>query len=1138
MSVANQANEKLTQLVTLTAKIESYLNPAKNGKDSKQESAADKRKDASSKEEALAITGMSTAISDLIKQTSKVNPNAGKKIKDFLIQMSEGVKSASDNLKNVDSKEITNVLSTLVGGIAKFALGMVLVAVSAPLVAIGTLVFALSVRALMNILSTAQSVSNDTLEGINSVLSMAKGAALFSLSMILIAATAPVFALGVLVFTLAVSAMLLTFSLLKGARKGVMESLDTILSMAKSIALFSLVMVGIGLVSPLFAAGVIVFTLAMSALLLTFAALGKLDKSIKKTVVTLQALVRPIAILGALFFLIGLGASQVAIGALVTAGSLLVVGLAAAAVGYVDKFAKKGAATLNVLAPALILFSAAMFILAAAPGDPVTLGLKMAVIAGAIVVLGLAAYALGIPAVAPFAVIGAGVLVTLGAALVVFSAALFILSKAKFDKDQAENLGYTILEVGKSLAMLGLMSIPVFLGAAVLLPMSVALLPLTGALALFKTINWKESDGESLKNAIQSTVQAFTGAFKGIGVKEILKMLAVVPIIGMIGVALSSLALGIKAMATMTFTETEWDPKSGKLIPKKVVKLSDSEIQAVGPNIAKILNALSDPLLNFGIKAMKGPFSLFGGGYMMKGIKAAGRIGEVIASLAKGVVDMANLNVTEWEVKDGKLRPKSIRKLSPDDFTMAGKNTNLILKSLAAPLTEFGKSAVEGEGLFSSGYMVKGVEVSAKIGNTIASLAKGVLDMANLQVVTYKVQGGKLTPTSVVPLKTSDFAKAANNVNEILKALSKPLTDFGMSWKSGGGWFSKGDLEAGIAGLSKISDPIGKLAKMIVELAAGRATVSELRGGKLVPVSTVSFAQAIPLAITAIEKLLKTLPTSLQNFGSYYAKNEDAMELAGEGLDDVYDTIKTLGKIGAYLNDNEQKFSAIAKISPSLVPASANLAKIAKNYSLIHKNLGGPNGGFANFYKKEFYLKPLFSDLATSLDRVSPSLKSLDAQKVSSFDSVANTIKKLSSVQSPFQKFVKSFSIFTKDMSSFVNSFRKFGKDSASNFKVFGDGVDKISKVDTSKLQKNLQALREYAREEAAIEEARRKRESAKDVTREPSVNRALETAGRTTTTVGKETPPVQPVFPGRIENLTVTNLTVTGAKFYDSKTE
>ena len=32
MSVANQANEKLTQLVTLTAKIESYLNPAKKGK--------------------------------------------------------------------------------------------------------------------------------------------------------------------------------------------------------------------------------------------------------------------------------------------------------------------------------------------------------------------------------------------------------------------------------------------------------------------------------------------------------------------------------------------------------------------------------------------------------------------------------------------------------------------------------------------------------------------------------------------------------------------------------------------------------------------------------------------------------------------------------------------------------------------------------------------------------------------------------------------------------------------------------------------------------------------------------------------------------------------------------------------------
>ena len=62
MSVANQANDKLTQLVTLTAKIESYMNPAK-GKGKGQGQAENKRSSGPGGvknviQEAIAVGGM------------------------------------------------------------------------------------------------------------------------------------------------------------------------------------------------------------------------------------------------------------------------------------------------------------------------------------------------------------------------------------------------------------------------------------------------------------------------------------------------------------------------------------------------------------------------------------------------------------------------------------------------------------------------------------------------------------------------------------------------------------------------------------------------------------------------------------------------------------------------------------------------------------------------------------------------------------------------------------------------------------------------------------------------------------------------------------------------------------------------
>lgn len=1136
MSVANQANEKLTQLVTLTAKIESYLNPSKKGKGKGEAEAKTEKGGGNSKnisQEAAAVGGMAQSLAAFFKEYKKAKMGDGEQVKKLLINLSDGIKEAAKSLEEVDSEKLLNTIQTVMKGVAGFTLTMVLVGLAAPLFAVGILVFSLGVSAMnlifkylgkdtsgteaalnvlnmfgkgaalftltmvlislvasqfaMGVIVFTLAVSammwifnklgqdtKNTESALEMLNKMSSGAALFALTMILVGLTAPLFAKGVIVFTLATGAMILAFSLLGstkvkksvtdslkllfdlsigaamfaltmiliglaykpfakgvmvftlavaglmivfrqlgGMKKGIKDSLQLLMSMSLDIALFALVMTLIGLVAPTFLIGVGSFVLGLSAIMTVLGLAGKFSKEINKGVKVLTEIVKPIAMISVVFvllglvsplfligvgsfvlglavlstvlglvgkfdkeirkgikvtgemakpigifsgvlFLVGLVAEQVFFGSLAAAGAMLVLGLASYVLGKFDKEIKKGVGALTALTPALILFSVGMFILAAAPDSPLNLALKMAVVAGAIVVLGLAAYVLGQPAVFPFVLLGAAALVVLSAPLILFAGALFLLSLAKFTTESVVNLGLAIGVIGVSLAGMGFIAPLVLIGAAVMAVASVALLPLTASLAIFKSIGWQESDGESLKNALSSTIQAFAHALDGVGLTGMFKLLAAIPIVGMLGTALSSLALGIKAMATMTFTEMEWDEKAGKLVPKRQVRLTDTEIQQVGPNVAAILSALAKPLTTFGVWASQGSSDGFFGiggssGYMEKGIEAAAKVGRIIGSLAKGVSDMANLNVVEWQVVNGELKPASVRKLNPLDFLLAGINTGFILDTIAAPLVRFGESASKGEGLFSSGYLLKGVEAAKGVGDIVASLAKGVSDMANLTVVEYVVKDGKLVPSKVRKLRGTDFIKAGLNVGKILSALTKPLTDFGRDSDKGSGLFSGGYMEKGIKTISTMTDPIAKLAKMVSELAAGRAVINEVKDGKIVPVGTVSFADAVPKAADAVRSLLTgkdSLPSALVAFGKFYEENEDPINLAIEGLDYVFKLVKKVADFGNLYNTRKADMEGAGSLSLDFLP------KFLLGSLLPTNGLSFALRNFGTFYEK------------------------------------------------------------------------------------------------------------------------------------------------------------------------------------------
>ncbi len=688
-------------------------------------------------------------------------------------------------------------LGSIVRGAAVFAIAMIGIGFFAQQFAFGTLVFILAANILLSLFLSAALELPAIKVGDFALGTIMKGAALFAIAMIGIGFFAQQFALGTLTFTLAAGLTLLVFGLLGGTLPGIERGARAINIISKSIIPFTLAMIVAGFFPEKIAIGALVLSTAMllvggAALLL---GLGK-DKVEQGAKAILKLSIAAIAFSAALLIigLIPIDSQTLLEKLKVVAYAVIGLGLAAAILGSISKQAETGAGILIALGFSFAIFAGTLAILAAIPVDSQTLLEKLGIVALVIVGLGVAAAVLGSPAVAPFAAVGAVVLGVLAVSLAIFAGAIFLLSKTNLKPETVDQLTYAIKELGNTLAFAALLAVPMAIGAAGLIASSVSIITLSIALAAFKAVEFTEADGDSIGKAIFSVVQGFVHALDGVSPMQLFKAMAAIPLIGQMGNALVSLAAGVKAMATLTFTEMVYDKAAGKLVPKGVVKLTDAEIQQVGPNVASILNALAKPLTQFGAWSEAGsvgfgPFSI-GPDYMNKGIEAAAKIGSALSSIALGVANMANLNVVEYEVVNpgtskAKLVPKSIRKLKPLDFVMAAINTDLILTTIAQPLIDFGKKFSEGQGLFSGGFLEKGIEGIAKIGDPLSKIADAILKMAGGQVSINEVvsdgKGGKKLALKEVLSFADAMPIAYKNATALLQgpnSLAQVLVNF------------------------------------------------------------------------------------------------------------------------------------------------------------------------------------------------------------------------------------------------------------------------------------------------------------------------------------------------------------------------
>jgi hypothetical protein len=873
-------------------------------------------------DEAEKIKGLAGSVVDLVKAVSKVSEKDGDKFSKFMNTVGTSIKDFSDNVKEEDTEKLKTV-AAIAASVKGYAIGMAAVALLAPLVAIGSLVFALSVRLITSVIGDKK-LSKDQNNTLKTIVGLGKSIALYALGMAAIALLAPLVALGTLVVIMSVSAIILAMNSLQALSKGKTNALTSIVRLGKSIALYALGMVAIALLAPLVALGTLVLSLSIMAIAF---ALKTIDgKKTTSAANSLKKLLLPITLLAAVLFLVGLGAATIAIGAVVMGLAIVGIGLAAYVLGKFDKEIKKGAGVLDALAAPLILFSVALAILSRGVTDPPgVLFAKLGAIAASIVGLGLAAYALGIPAVFPFVILGAVALTALAVPLIAFSGALFILSKAKFEPGQFDALGDNLKKI----------------------------------------------------------TTAFVDAFADLSLTDMLAIAA--------GIALTA-----------------------------------------GMSIA-------------------------------------------VSTLAMGVAKMANLEVVEFEVKNGKIVPKSTRKLTPLDFAMAGINVGLILSTIGQPLVDFGMKAKQGEGLFSGGFIETGIEAAQGIGGIVSSLARGVADMANLNVVEYKIAGSgrkaKLVPGAIRKLTPVDFAMAGVNVGLILNALQQPLVDFGKKAKEGGGLFGDTHIEKAIEVASGITAPLSAMVDIVKAMAGGSVEEKEVdkKTGKVKVVGVKSFIEYIPKAKTGIIELFHAFIDPIQEIGVYYKSNEDA-------INDGIDVIKDLG-------DDE-----IPQIISKMVDSVKNVATTLQSIdaqavgTALQTLLTGLGTGLSAFTKpiEDLDADDIPEKLAPLIDQLIR-LDGKKAQELFKFNTAfamfatnlaftVSTVERIPKVLSPFERFVDKFGVFSKHIGSFVKNWKEWQKDNDKYWTNFSVSVDKLSKVDATKLKETAKIVADMAKEQLAIE--------------------------------------------------------------------
>jgi hypothetical protein len=921
----------------------------------------------------------------------------------------------------------------------KFAASMILFTLVSPIVMIGSVMFGLSIRLLLLASGAAKKEKTDAM---TAVLSLAKGVLLYTLAIVIATALFPIVMIGSVLFGLSIRLLLLSSG---AAGKGGAKQMQAPLKLALGVLLYSLAMVAVTALAPIVLIGTLIISLSLFVLSLALRFMGA--KQVRQgifslmlaslgiallglAVMTYAALVPPmdslyvvlaVATFGLVFYVAGKFFNEIFKGALAMAAASIAVALLgvavlifkkanmtfadAAVLGAVvvglgismyiaGKFATQifeGALAMGAASVALILLSVGLVIFSKAKltlMDALTLG---AVIGAIGITFGLA----GAGPIPGFIIAGSIALGAASVSLILLSVGLLIFKKAKMQLMDALTLGATVGAIAISFAAMGVASPFILLGSAAMIVAAIALLPITGALAVFKASKWKKgTDDENLKSALGAVISGFLGGDMPGGILASIKfaaqaaaraallfisvppmimagmaLMTIVPslatfkkagfnqsdadnleyMIGSVvrafgivtdterqkkmgfsvnpfdlflgimslsgaGRVLAGLAEGVQAWANLEVNEWEVikpGTKDAKLVIKGRRKLSEQDFDNAAYGMAKVITAISGPFAQVG-RLERGESSgnpildaVFSGGFVSKGVEALRYAGDTIVNLAKGVQAFATMQYTEYEVVNAgtskaKLVPKGVVKLGETEITAASTNIANVIGVVAKAFADVGRMESESSGIFSGGFVSKGVAALAGVGDNLGAIVDSVLKMANREIPTFDLINGGTKDAKLVPgkpriISDEDLMKASTTIMDILKVVAGGFYDIGKMEDDSSSWWGDGYITKGVKAIAGIGDTVAKVTDAVIKIATGEMPQMKEVDGKLVPGAPIKVTDAmLKAAANTINEIMMVLGHGMYDFGKFYTENQDPIDNAISAVPDMSEALSKL----------------------------------------------------------------------------------------------------------------------------------------------------------------------------------------------------------------------------------------------------
>jgi hypothetical protein len=567
-----------------------------------------------------------------------------------------------------------------------------------------------------------------------------------------------------------------------------------------------------------------------------------------------------------------------------------------------------GALSLGVMSLAVLVLAGALYVLKEiewTPADSLSL-------AGLLLVLALIGSVLGVLMdVGLLPLLGAAAIAAIGLAIIPLAIGLKYYKEAGWTGDDTINLGLLVGALGLVATVLGnpFTNFMTLLGAAAMVVIGAAIVPLTEGLMNYKNSGWKESDNQKLIDTMTAVVRAFGIMWdedlqKEAGLKPFspYEVYMGVTALSGIGNVMTSLAQGLVSFASMQFVEFEVvKDKDGNAVlqPKAVHKLTDADIQAAGTNFAAVLNAILDPIAAVGKKEIEGQ-GQFAQGYVSNGIRALTGIGNIMTDLAKGIQAFADLKFITYGVVNGgtpdaKLVPTSVVQLTDSHFKAAGEGFAQVVNAILNPIADVGKKESESSGWFSDGYVKKGIAALTGIGNIMTDLAKGIQSFANLEFTTFQVVNegtadAKIVPKGIVKLGDQDFVNMSSNFDKVLTAFLDPFIRAAFKIKE-----KEYDINIAMQFLPNITDTVNKIGEAAAKWAS--EIYDKGVGDKLWNIYSVFDSIIDPVLHEAFK--VKDQEFNLKVFLEYYEDILDVISAFGESAKEwgaeLTDTGKWMG---------------------------------------------------------------------------------------------------------------------------------------------------------------------------------------------------------------------------------------------------